>query len=209
MTASRARMEAEMPEHTTARRPGRPRSARADRAILAAALELFAEVGPDAMSIEGVAERAGVGKTTIYRRWSSKEELVSAAVGTLSEDLSAPDAGTVRDDLVGLARQMIRTLASEPTGRVLPRIASEMASGSSIGRTYARTVLGPRRELVGAVLRRGLERGELRADLDVELAIDELIGPLIVRRLLGGPGSATTGSLPEHLVDAVLRGLAR
>lgn len=197
-----------MTEPSARRPPGRPRSPRADKAILRATLELFGEVGFEALTIEGVAERATVGKTTIYRRWPSKEELVSAAVGTLSADLAVPASGSVRDDLIDLLRQMIRFITSEPAGRVLPRMASEMAAGSSMGRAYVRMVIGPRRELVAGALRRGVERGELGEDLDVELAIDALIGPLIVRRMLGGPRTTFPRELPERLVDGALRGLA-
>jgi AcrR family transcriptional regulator len=202
-------MARRMAEPAVRKPPGRPRSARADRAILEATLELFAEVGPDAMSIEGVAERAGVGKTTVYRRWPSKEELVSAAVGTLSADLAVPETGSVREDLIDLVRQLIRFITSEPAGRVLPRMASEMAAGSPMGRTYVAMVIGPRRELVADALRRGIERGELREDLDVDLTIDSLIGPMIVRRMLGGPRTPFPRDLPARLVDAALQGLAR
>lgn len=188
--------------------PGRPRSERADRDILKAALDLFGEVGFEALTIEGVAERAGVGKTTVYRRWASKAELVSAAVGTLSAELRLADTGSTRDDLVDLVRQMIRLLTSEPAGRVLPHIAGEIASGSSVGRMYVRTVLGPRREIVAEAVRRGVERGDLRPELDGELAVDQIMGPVIVRRMLGGPIAPPPRDLAERVVDGALRGLA-
>jgi len=197
-----------MGERGTTKALGRPRSLRADRAILEATLDLFGDVGFEALTIEGVAELAGVGKTTIYRRWPSKEELVSAAVGTLSAGLTLPDTGSVREDLIGLVRQLVRVLTSGPAGRVLPRMASEIAAGSPVGKVYVRSVLGPRRELVARAIRRGMERGELRPDLDVELAMDAVLGPLIVRRLLGGPRTAFPRDLPERLVDEALRGLA-
>ena len=202
-------MAVRMVAHAVKRTPGRPRSARADRAILAAALDLFGQDGFDAMTIEGVAERAGVGKTTVYRRWASKEDLVSAAVGTLTAELTLPDTGSVRDDLIGLLQQMVRLLTSEPAGRVLPRMASELASGSPVGRAYVETVLRPRRELVAIAVRRGVERGELRADVDEELAVDAIMGPLIVRRMLGGSDAGFPRSLPARLVDGALGGLAR
>jgi AcrR family transcriptional regulator len=198
-----------MTEPSARRPPGRPRSARADRAILEAALDLFGEVGFEGLTIEGIAERAGVGKTTIYRRWPSKEELVSAAVGALSAELAVPDTGSVREDLIDLVRVVVRFITSEPAGRVLPRMASEMAAGSSMGKAYVAMVIGPRRELVAEALRRGIERGELRRDLDLDLTIDALIGPIIVRRMLGGPRTPFPRDLPAELVDGALRGLAR
>ena len=209
MTAPGAKIARRMAEPPVRKPPGRPRSARADRAILEAALDLFGEVGFEGLTIEGVAERAGVGKTTIYRRWPSKEELVSAAVGTLSADIAVPDTGSVRKDLVDLVRQLVRFIISQRAGHVLPRMASEMAAGSSMGRAYVAMVIGPRRELVAEALRRGIERGELRRDLDVDLTIDALIGPIIVRRMLGGPHPPFPRDLPARLVDGALRGLAR
>jgi AcrR family transcriptional regulator len=209
MTAEDARMAPRMTEPSARRPPGRPRSAQADRAILEAALDLFGEVGFEGLTIEGIAERAGVGKTTIYRRWPSKEELVSAAVGALSAELAVPDTGSVREDLIDLVRVVVRFITSEPAGRVLPRMASEMAAGSSMGKAYVAMVIGPRRELVAEALRRGIERGELRRDLDLDLTIDALIGPIIVRRMLGGPRTPFPRDLPAELVDGALRGLAR
>jgi AcrR family transcriptional regulator len=190
------------------RPPGRPRSARADRAILDAALAAFIEHGFDGMSIEGVAERAGVGKTTIYRRWASKEELVAAAVGTLVREVAVPDTGSVRDDVLVLVRQLVRLFRSGEAGGALPRMVGEVASGSALGRAYVEQVILPRRRMAAEAVRRGIARGELREDLDVELAIDQLLGPLIVRRLFAGPSSLSL-NLPERIVDAALRGMRR
>ena len=201
-------MNTTMPRPTSSapRSPGRPRSLRADQAILDAATHLLVEQGFDAMTIEGVAELAGVGKTTIYRRWSTKEDLVVAAVGALSAEVAVPDTGSVRGDLVGLLEQMARLLSGTVPGRALPRMVAEVAEGTSVGRAYAEQVIGPRRAMFAIVLRRGIERGELSADLDVALAIDVLMGPLIVRRLLGGPRGFSTKGLPTTLVDGFLAG---
>ena len=196
------------PTASAPRPPGRPRSARADRAILGAATELLVEQGFDAMTIEGVAELAGVGKTTIYRRWPTKEDLVVAAVGGLSADVAIPDTGSVREDLVGLLEQMARLLSETVPGRALPRMVAEVAAGTGVGRAYADRVIGPRRAMFALVLRRGLERNELPADLDVELAIDMLMGPVIVRRLLGGPRGPSTKGLAGTIVDGLIAGVA-
>ncbi|HEX9122722.1 MAG TPA: TetR/AcrR family transcriptional regulator [Actinomycetota bacterium] len=188
------------------RPPGRPRSARADRAILEAALAAFVEQGFDGMSIEGVAERAGVGKTTIYRRWASKEELVAAAVGTLVQDVDVADTGAVREDVLALVRQLARLFRSRDAGAALPRMVGQVASGSPLGRAYVEQVIMPRRRAAAEALRRGIRRRELREDLDVELAVDQLLGPLIVRRLFAG-ASSLRRDLPEQIVDAALRGM--
>src|SRR5438132_7533609 len=103
-----------------ARRPGRPRSAEADEAILEAAVDLFAEVGLEGLTVEGVAARAGVGKATIYRRYPGKVDIVVAAARRFTEGpVEAPDTGTTRGDLRELVDGLVRLLTKTPLGRVL------------------------------------------------------------------------------------------
>lgn len=189
-----------------ARKAGRPRSAEAEAAIVAATIDLFIELGFDGMSVEAVAARAGVGKTTIYRRWPRKEDLVAEAIGTLAPSLRIVDTGDTRADLQALVANAIRFITTTKAGDVLPRIAGEIAAGSPLGRRYAETVIQPRRALIAAVIERGVQRGELRSDLDVDLAVDSLMGPVMVRRLLGILG-AQPADFPDQLTDALLRGM--
>ncbi|HSK97448.1 MAG TPA: TetR/AcrR family transcriptional regulator [Euzebyales bacterium] len=189
-----------------ARRSGRPRSAEAEAAILAATVDLFAESGFDAMSVEAVAARAGVGKTTIYRRWPTKEDLVVEAIGGLAPNLQVVDTGDTRDDLRTLVGNAVRFLTTTKAGAALPRIAGEVAASSTLGRRYVEVVLAPRRAVLATIIERGKERGELRGDLDVELAIDSIMGPVMVRKLLGTLESQPD-DFPDRLTDAVLRGL--
>ena len=190
----------------TARSPGRPRSAEAHRAILDAALDLFVEQGWHAMSVEGVAARAGVGKATVYRRWRSKEELIADAVAELVFEAELPDHGSVRADLEALLGAMQAALSATRAGEVFPRMAAEIAAGSSLGRTYLARVVAPRVAILRQVLERGMARGELRADLNPDVALGLLVGPLIVWRLTGGLGGAAPGDAAA-VVDTALRGL--
>src|SRR5262245_19518819 len=146
-------------ERPRARRPGRPRSAAAHEAIRRAAITLFIEQGPEAMSIEAVAANAGVGKAAIYRRWPSKEELVIDAVIEVFAEASSPDTGNVRDDLVQSTKDLQALMASSPTGDVFPRMAAEVARRTPLGRLYGARVIGPRRTLFEEALRRGSARG--------------------------------------------------
>jgi len=187
-------------------RPGRPRSASAHSAILDAAVALFVDRGFEGMSVEAVAADAGVGKTTIYRRWRSKEELVVDAIAERFADPSAPETGNVRDDLVQSARELHLLMSSSRTGAVFPRMGAEVARGSRLGRLYGERVIGPRRAIFAEALARGIERGELSEDTDVELAIDLLVGTLLLRRFTGRLKRSDT-SLPERAVDMVLVGL--
>lgn len=196
-------------------RTTRPRSLRVDRAIRDATLELFAEGGIDGMSVDAVAARAGVGKAAIYRRWPSKEDMVLAAIVDAFDEPVAADTGTVRGDLVGCAEDLHRLMTGDVTGGVFPPMAAELARGSRLGRAYARHVVGPRRELFVTALRRAVDRGEVPSGVDVDLAVDVLVGTLLVRRLTGrlAPEPGATGgqrppaSVPEDLVDLVLAGL--
>jgi len=187
---------------------GRPRDARVDQSILDAALDLFLEDGFDTMSIESVAERAGVGKTTIYRRWQSKEELVVATIGTLYEGMDVPDTGDVRADLTTVVRHMHGLIQNTKAGRALPRMAGELARGSPLGHAYMRTVLAPRLEAVGAALQRAEDRGDLRSDLDVEIAVASIVGPMMFLALTGRIANLDE-ELASRLVDQAITGMKR
>lgn len=187
---------------------GRPRDVRVDQSILDAALDLFLEDGFDTMSIESVAERAGVGKTTIYRRWQSKEELVVATIGTLYEGTDVPDTGDVRADLTTVVRHMHGLIQNTKAGRALPRMAGELARGSPLGHAYMRTVLAPRLEAVGAALQRAEDRGDLRSDLDVEIAVASIVGPMMFLALTGRIANLDE-ELASRLVDQAITGMKR
>jgi AcrR family transcriptional regulator len=189
------------------RPPGRPRDARADRAILEAALELIAELGVCEFRTEDVAARAGVGKGAIYRRYRSKDELVTAAVAALvDEEIAVPDTGSTRADLLILMREAVALYRGSLAGRLMPKLVSAMARKPDLARAVRDGFLAGRRGALSEVLRRGVERGDLRADLEVELALDVLGGPLFYRLLVtGGP---LDEQLAEGVADLILRGFA-
>jgi AcrR family transcriptional regulator len=189
------------------RPPGRPRSPEADRAILDAAIELFIEEGYEGMSIEGVAARAGVGKTTIYRRWASKEELIVAAIDELIFEVEPLDTGSLRRDLVDLITQLQVVMSSSRAGQVFPRMVPHVAAGSPLGRVYLQRVIAPRFELLRSVLARAAERGEVPADLDPELVRGLLVGPIMIFKLTGQLTRRGARQRAEAIVDTVLRGL--
>lgn len=187
-------------------RPGRPRSPQAHRAILDAAAALFIEEGFDAMSVEGVAARAAVGKATIYRRWPSKEDLVIDAIAQVFAAPPRPDTGSVREDLVLMGRELHHLMSSSVTGGVFPPMASEVARNSRLGRLYGERVIGPRRAGLADAIRRGIERGELPTDTDIELAIDMLVGTFLLRRLTHRL-KRSDPAMAERAVDLVLVGV--
>jgi AcrR family transcriptional regulator len=167
-------------------RSGRPRSAQADQAILDAALEQFADLGFDGLSVEGVAEGAGVSKTTIYRRYGSKTALVLAACERVCHEVSpAPDTGSLRGDLEAILANLCRLLSTTVAGRAVPQLVSESARIPDLADAY-HAFAAQRREKCRIALRRGIERGEARADLDVEPAADLVAAPVFYRHLVTG-----------------------
>jgi AcrR family transcriptional regulator len=194
-------------ERTTTRRStGRPREERADRAILAAALQLMAEQGVRDLRMDDVAERARVGKATIYRRYRSKDELVTAAVAALVSEIRVPDNGSTRADLLALMRSAVDVYSGSVEAGVMPSLVEAMSRDVELARLVREGFLAQRRAALRAVLERGIERGDLARDLDLELALDVLGGPLFYRLLItGGP---IDQRLAESVVELILRGFA-
>jgi AcrR family transcriptional regulator len=188
------------------RRPGRPRSERADRAIIDAALSLFAESGPEGLCIEKVAAKAGVGKATIYRRWPGKEDLLLDAIAALQAPLPEPAGRSAREDLVMLLTTVSEAVADPRRAREFALLLGEGAKYPRLMARYVETVLEPRREVIRSVLRRGVATGELRASVDIEAALFMLTGAVLAR------GKYEPGSMPpgyvERVVDELLAGLA-
>lgn len=187
------------------RQPGRPRDETIDVEIVRALFELIEEVGLAAVTIEAIAERAGVSKATIYRRWDSKEELVVDAVVSLAAAADLPETGNIRERMVTGLSRVHAFMTKSTAGVVFPWLIGEVVRGSEIGRRYAEAVIIPRRQAVGKLIGEAIERGELRSDLDSELATDMLMGPLILRKLTGALHGAKSNWV-EQLVDTLLEG---
>jgi AcrR family transcriptional regulator len=185
---------------------GRPREPRTDRAILVAALELIAEQGVHDFRTDDVADRAGVGKGAIYRRYRSKDELVTAAVADLVSDITIPDTGSTRGDLLALMSEAVGVYTDPTAAGVMPSLVGAMGQRPELARVVRDAFLTGRRAALRRVLERGIERGDLRGDLDRDLALDTLGGPLFYRLLItGGP---LDEKLAEGITELILRGFA-
>ncbi|MBB4715673.1 TetR/AcrR family transcriptional regulator [Streptomyces luteogriseus] len=186
---------------------GRPRSEAVERAIIEGVMRLLEEGVPLAeLSIERIARTAGVGKATIYRRWSGKEELFVDVVRA-AEPPDPPLPGTsMRDDLVVLLEQVRRRGLANRSSAILHSVQAQMKSSPKLWAAYHATVVAPRRRLGLEVLRRGRENGELRTDLDLELLNDLFVGPVLVRAVLR-PDADLPDDLAEQVVDTLLEGL--
>jgi AcrR family transcriptional regulator len=185
--------------------PGRPRSTRVDEAIVEAVFELLSGgQSADAISIEAVAAKAGVGKATIYRRWPNKEALLIDAVTMMKGPLPELRGESVRDDLITLIASM-RNKRMEHYGKVTACLLPELVKSAEMHRVY-QGVIEPRREVTRSVLRRGIGSGELRADLDVEMTLLMLSGPTLAQNMFRWNPNVPDESFAENLVDAILRG---
>jgi len=189
------------------RQVGRPRDPRVDAAIVDATLELLAEGGYTSLTMEAVAALAGVGKATLYRRYAGKEQLVIDALATMSEPAEVVQGASVRDELVARLEAVRRTSDSSRAGKIFPRLISASAEHPELMHDYRRQVLLPRRLAFAAALRRGIDEGLVRPDVDLDHAIDLLIGPMVYRNLIRNdppPGP----ELAPRVVDDVLVALA-
>jgi AcrR family transcriptional regulator len=194
-------------EGPAGRNPGRPRSVQVDEAIIEAVLDLLAEGSTvEALSIEAVAARAGVGKATIYRRWSGKEALLVDAVSSIKGPLPSPRGESVREDLVLLLGPGPRKPDQRMT-RIMSCLVPEVHTSPERYRLY-QGLVEPRREAIREVLRRGVRTGELRADTDIEAALVVLAGPILIQKMLRWHPDLDDVTLPERVVDTVLAGLA-
>jgi AcrR family transcriptional regulator len=195
---------------TASRAPGRPRSARADGAILEAALAALVERGFAGLSVEQVAERAGVSKATIYRRYPTKNDLVIAAMDTLGRATTpAPDTGSLRDDLEALAQIALARGRDDPRRLLaMPRLVAEAAcTDPDLFQAVERSLIAPRRAAVMTALERAVERGELPATLDLDIATDLYLGPVIFYLLRTGGRGPKLAARRKKYVDTLTSSL--
>ncbi|MER5209035.1 TetR/AcrR family transcriptional regulator [Streptomyces sp. NPDC002838] len=186
---------------------GRPRSEAVEHAIVEAVVKLLEEGVPLAeLSIERIARTAGVGKATIYRRWSGKEELFVDVVRAAEPPDPELPGTSMRDDLVALLEQLRERGLRARTSALLHNVYAQMKSSPKIWAAYHTTVVEPRRRIQVQVLRDGQENGELRTDLDIDVITDMFVGPMLVRTVMR-PDADLPEGLSEQIVDTVLEGL--
>jgi AcrR family transcriptional regulator len=155
------------------------------------------------LTVEGAAERSGVAKTTIYRRWRSKEDLALAALlEVIREEVPARHLGNTAAALRSYLGQLVRNVNSRLYGRILRGLISEMAIDPELARGFREQVLARRTGAIRSLLLRGIERGELRRDLDVDIAVDLLLGPIYYRLLMSG--EPLTRAFIDRMVRAVM-----
>ena len=185
---------------------GRPRSDAAHRAILdAARAELIAH-GFTRFRLEHVAARAGVGKATIYRRWPSKEPLAQELLAELAAPhIAVEDVGDTRAELRACAAHALHAIRDTEFGPVIRALLSQIAVNPTLGDPFRATVVRARREEIVRVVARGIARGDLRSDADVDIATELLVGPVYFRLMFGG---SLADDFAERIGDTVYSAFA-
>ncbi|MGW7051098.1 TetR/AcrR family transcriptional regulator [Streptomyces sp. NPDC054887] len=184
---------------------GRPRDSRAHQAILTATTELVAELGYAGTSIGAVAARAGVGKDTVYRRWSGKAELVYEAVFTQAEAAPVPDTGSLTGDLAALLDALIREFSAPAAAAALPGLLADFAAQPELQARIRSQFLAPAKEGLVAVFERAVQRGEADSNVPVDLVLDTLAGAVFFH--VGLVGERPNPHLAAQLAAVVGRGI--
>jgi AcrR family transcriptional regulator len=185
---------------------GRPRSTEADQAIAHAALTLLAESGFEGVTVEAVAQRAGVAKSTVYRRFPGKPELlVTVLQHACRAPVDAPDTGSVRDDLAAIADGLRVALTSTELGRAMPAVVTATARHPEVAAAH-QTFVATRRTVALEAVRRGIERGEVDPEVDPETLVDLVVGPIFHRLLIHR--RAVTAAWVHEVVAHAVRGCA-
>ena len=193
--------------HNGKRPPGRPRSENARQAIFRSTLKLLRKTGFDQLSIEAIAADAGVGKATVYRWWPSKGALVVDAFALSTEDeLHFPDSGSVYRDMSFQMNRFLGVLHS-PRGYMVRAILGAGQSDDGLLEEFRKRLLRPRRQEAYEALRRGIERGELPENLDLDLVLDTLYGAIYMRFLIRH--DTLTEDYVNQVCRMVLEGAAR
>ena len=193
-------MENEKVDQTEApprRRPG-GRSARVRGAVLHATLDELAAVGYGDLGFESVAHRAGVHKTTLYRHWPNRETLVRDALLARSEvAVPIPDTGSLRDDLIAFARAIVANITAPEYEAVVRAVASDGRTEGALGQA-SRDFWRERFPLARLIVLRGIERGEIRSNVDPNLLLESILGPIYLRLLI------TRGPLNDAFIEALV-----
>lgn len=191
-----------------ARAPGRPRDPGVAEAIFEAVTDLLAEgASIEALTVEAIAAKAGVGKATIYRRWPGKDEMIMDALAAMKSKVPEPKGESVREDLLAIMHATAVNRDVDRDARVIPCIALEMRRNPKFAKLHEQ-VVEARRDVSRAVIRRGIDNGEIRADADPEVVITMLSSPMLMNKLFGPNPRIDPGRLPEQVLDIVLNGVA-
>lgn len=191
------------------RRGGRQRDPATDTAIIDAVLDMVAEGATlTGLSLVTIAKQAGISRNSVYRRWRTKDELYLDVLETINETRPAPSGADTRDDLAILLGALAERVADERASSMLRALNAEAATFPRLHRRYFEEIVAPRREAMNRVLRHGVERGEIRPDVDLDLVSDLLVSPLLARMASGSTDRLDLEQATRRIIDLVLDGAA-
>lgn len=194
--------------NVTPARPGRPRSESRRAAILAAAGELMLEGGLPAATVEAIAARAGVSKATIYKWWPSRGAVaLEGFMASAADSWSLPESASAPEALRVLATSAVRLFRGTPAGQLMRSLAADAQSQPEIALALRERWFGPRRAVAAEIIRAGIERGELRADIDVSTTLDLVFAPIYYRLLFSH--EPMDEAFAVRSIEQVLRGIMR
>jgi AcrR family transcriptional regulator len=186
------------------KQPGRPRSEESHQAIIKATLELLSLMGYDRLSIDAIARSAGVGKTTIYRWYASKEELVASAIESVRQEIEIPDTGTLSSDIDCIIEIAVKTTLT-PLGRqILAMIIGAASTSPQFAQVYWTKYLLPRRQAFQVAIARAKARNEIPADTDSDLVFDLMSG-IMLYALVFMPSVETIEAYIRRAVGLILK----
>lgn len=164
-------------DYTHRKRPGRPRSKKSHRAILSATREILIESGVHGLTIEGVAAKAKVGKTTIYRHWQSKEDLIAEAFGSIADEIDIPDTGNAINDLTTVLNDMVEVATNVTRSTTaFKRILASLVESPALMNVYKNQFILPRRDALKQIIEKGIKLGQIREDIQIDSLIDIVAG---------------------------------
>lgn len=186
------------------RAPGRPRDPAVEARILEVTLRLLADQGYSGMTLDDIAARAGASKPTLYRRWSSKADLATAALRTLQLSEPAVNTGSTTGDLTRVLQNFRRSLLRPNGIALVGTVLAEESNSPELLALFRERIVGPRRRMLFTILERAKADGELRPGADIEAAVNLLVGAFYARYLAH---SRIPANYPAHLVSIVWEGI--
>jgi AcrR family transcriptional regulator len=194
------------PPTSTETRVGRPRDERIDAAVRRAVLEILNESGYGRLTLEAVANRADTSKPALRRRWRSRQHLVVDVLATTIGTEPTPDTGCTHCDLIAGIGTLTRAFTTEVSRRALPALVADLADDPDLESAFLDRFFHPRRATTAQALRRGIDRGDIRPDADIDLLLDMLAATTYYRALFDH--LPITEDLAEQIVHVVLSGVA-
>lgn len=192
----------------TNKSPGRPRSKRAHQAILTATRDILMSNGVHGLTIEGVAKKASVGKTTIYRHWKSKEALISEAIGAIADDIDIPDTGNALNDFTSVIKDLVFVTddATNTSTITMSKLFAGLIDSPELMEVYKEQFILPRRQALKQIIEKGKERGEIRHDVNPDHLIDIIGGTFLYNTFINNEPLSVDSSF-KKMMPIIMKGI--